>query len=87
MSALKTLFAAAKSMASALTWQLVADTFSAVMGRITWTVVLERLLTRGLVATLRWLKELSTNDVVDETVELIIAMLEEKRLAKVRDRD
>ena len=85
MSALKTLFAAAKSMLSALTWKLVADTFSAVVGRITWTVVLERLLTRGLVATLRWLKELSTNDVVDETVELIIAMLEEKRLARVRE--
>ncbi len=72
-------------LASAFTWQLVKDSFSAVLGRVLWPVVFERLLTRLVVAGLRGLQRLSTNDVVDETVELIITMLEQKRLAKLRE--
>jgi hypothetical protein len=85
MAALKTLFAAGKSIFGALTWKLVADALSAVIGRIGWTVVLERLLTRTLVALLRWIKELSTNDVVDDTVDDIVKQLEGKRLAKASE--
>lgn len=85
MSALKTLFAAGKSIFGALTWKLVSDSLSAVIGRIGWTVVLERLLTRILIASLRWLKGLSTNDVVDETVDDIVKQLQGKRLAKASE--
>jgi hypothetical protein len=74
-----------KTLASAISWQLLQDTATAVLGRIQWTVVLERLLTRLLISLLHWIKRLSTNDVVDETVDLIAAMLEEKRLAKARE--
>ena len=71
-----------RSLLGGLTWKLAGDVTAAVLGRIRWTVVLERLLTRMLVATLRWIKELSTNDVVDETVDDIIEQLKDKRLAK-----
>ncbi len=74
-----------KPLLSALTKDLIADTFQAVLGRVQWAVVLERLLTRLLIAFLRWIKRLSTNDVVDETVDLIAQMLEEKRLVKARE--
>lgn len=74
-----------KTLAGALSWQLLQDTFTAVVGRIDWAVVLERLLTRLIIGLLHWVKRLSTNDVVDETVDLIAAMLEEKRLAKARE--
>jgi hypothetical protein len=74
-----------KALAGALSWQLLQDTLTAVLGRIRWTVVLERLLTRLLIGLLHWIKQLSTNDVVDETVDLIAQMLEQKRLLKARE--
>ncbi len=74
-----------KPLLSALTKDLIVDTFQAVLGRVQWAVVLERLLTRLLIALLRWIKRLSTNDVVDETVDLIAQMLEEKRLVKAKE--
>ena len=74
-----------KSLMSAITGQLIADTARAVLGRIQWPVVLERLLTRAVIAGLRWLARISTNTVVDETVELIATMLEEKKLVKAKE--
>jgi hypothetical protein len=74
-----------KALAGALSWQLLQDTLTAVLGRIRWTVVLERLLTRLLIGLLHWIKQLSTNDVVDETVDLIAQMLEQKRLLKATE--
>ncbi|WP_028294272.1 hypothetical protein [Oceanobacter kriegii] len=79
------LLAIAKPILSALTKDLIIDTVQAVFGRIQWAVVLERLLTRLMISFLRWIQRLSTNDVVDETVELIASMLEEKRLAKAKE--
>lgn len=75
-----------RGLVGGLTWKLIADIISAVLGRINWTVVLERLLTRLLVSVLRWIKELSTNDVFDETVDDIISQLKEKRLAKADEK-
>lgn len=75
-----------RGLVGGLTWKLIADIISAVVGRINWTVVLERLLTRLLVSVLRWIKELSTNDVFDETVDDIISQLKEKRLAKADEK-
>lgn len=71
-----------RSLVGGLTWKLLADAIAALLGRIDWTVVLERFLTRMAISFLRWIETLSTNDVVDETVNDIIAQLKEKRLAK-----
>jgi len=75
-----------RGLIGGLTWKLIADAIAALFGRINWTVVLERLLTRILVSVLRWIKELSTNDVIDETVDDIISQLKEKRLAKADEK-
>jgi hypothetical protein len=68
-----------------MTWQLIADTANAVLGRIQWPIVLERLLTRLTITGLRWIQRLSTNTVVDETIDLIASMLEEKKLIKAKE--
>lgn len=82
---IKALLIVLKPLFLAVTQSLVGDTFKAVWGRIQWTVVLERLLTRLMIGLLLWIRRLSTNDVVDETVDLIAQMLEQKRLAKARE--
>lgn len=45
-----------------------------------WTVILERLLTRTLVACLKWLSRLSTNEVWVDTVNDLLKVLQEKGL-------
>ena len=75
----------ANPLLGAITWKLIADSAAAVLGRIQWTVCLERLLTRLSVHLLRWIAKLSTNDLVDDTVELIINMLEQQRLPKAAE--
>lgn len=82
---MKWLLAIAKPLLSAVTTDLIIDTAQAVLGRIQWPVVFERLLTRLIINGLRWIQRLSTNDVVDETVDLIASMLEQKRLAKAKE--
>jgi hypothetical protein len=84
-AAIKTALGIANPLLGAITWKLIADTAAAVLGRIQWTVVLERLLTRLSVHLLRWIAKLSTNDLVDDTVELIINMLEQQRLPKAAE--
>ncbi len=63
-----------------LLWEIL----QAIMSQITWTVVLERFLTRLLVGTLKWLKELSSNQLVDETIEDILDGLRQKGLREAR---
>tara|TARA_R110002049_G_scaffold309307_2_gene521012 strand:+ start:10722 stop:10997 length:276 start_codon:yes stop_codon:yes gene_type:complete len=58
-----------------ITWALVWETLKAIIGRITWRVVLERFLTRVLVEALKRLKTLSSNRIVDETVDSILLQL------------
>lgn len=79
------LFTIAKPLLSAVTKDLIIDTAQAVLGRVQWAVVLERLLTRLTINGLRWIQRLSTNDIVDETVDLIASMLEQQRLAKAKE--
>lgn len=45
-----------------------------------WAVILERLLTRLLVACLKWLSRLSTNEVWVDTVNDLLKLLKEKGL-------
>lgn len=51
--------------------------------QITWSVILERFATRCVVWGLKTLKTLSTNDVLQETVDDVIASLQGKRLKEV----
>ncbi len=65
-------------------FKLLWEILQAIMSQITWTVVLERFLTRLLVGTLKWLKELSSNQLVDETIEDILDGLRQKGLREAR---
>lgn len=68
-----------------LSWKLVIDILSAILGRIAWPIILERLLTRLVISFLNWLKDTSTNDVTKATVEDIRDQLVKARLPKARE--
>lgn len=51
--------------------------------QITWKIIVERFATRLVVWGLETLKDLSTNDVLQETVDDIIASLQGKGLKEV----
>jgi len=55
----------------------------AILGRVAWTAVFERFYTRLLIYSLKKIQTMSTNDVVDSTVEDIINSLKGKKLAVV----
>ena len=84
----KAIYTGVKAVAfggTGLTTKLVVDVLAAIIGKVMWQVVLERLLTRILVGCLKWLAALTTNEVVTETVKEIIAQLRSKGLAKAGD--
>lgn len=54
--------------------------------QIAWSAILERFLTRLVIWSLEKLKNLSTNDVVEETIEDIIQSLRGKKLKEVPDK-
>ena len=68
-----------------LTWKLVIDTLEAVLGRIKWAVILERLLTRVLVALLDWVASLNTNTLTQETVADLKEQLLKNGLKKAEE--
>lgn len=70
---------------STLTWHLIKDTLHAILRRIAWPIVLERLLTRLIIHSLRSLARLSSNTLVDDTVEHIAAQLEQHQLPKATE--
>ncbi len=51
------------------------------LGKVTWRVVFERFYTRLLIYSLKKIKNMNTNDVIDDTVQDIIDILKGKRLA------
>lgn len=55
----------------------------ATIAKVAWKAVAERFFTRLVIYSLEKLKDLSTNDVVDQTVEDIIDSLRGKRLKVV----
>lgn len=59
---------------------LLKETFLALVAKIAFKTIFERLLTRVIVSSLRKLKDFSDNDVLDETIDDILAMLKGKRL-------
>ncbi|MCR9569961.1 hypothetical protein NB524_06315 [Vibrio alginolyticus] len=55
--------------------------------QIGWKIILERFATRLMVWGLETLKGLSTNDVLQETVDDIIAALQGKRLKEIPQKE
>ena len=55
--------------------------------KITWKVVLERFATRSVVWGLETLKKLTTNDVVQGTVDDVIASLQGKGLKEIPQKE
>jgi len=68
-----------------LTWHLVFDTLAAILGRIAWPIIIERLLTRLIISFLNWLRDITTNDVTQATVEDIRDQLVRARLPKAKE--
>lgn len=57
-----------KALLSGITWKLIADAFAALLGRIDWPIIIERLVTRVVVAGLDKLASMNTNRLLTETV-------------------
>ncbi|WP_375750948.1 hypothetical protein [Vibrio sp. HN007] len=55
--------------------------------RITWKVILERFASRAVIWGLEQLRDLSTNDVIQETVDDVIYSLRGKRLKEIEQRE
>ncbi len=55
--------------------------------QISWTIILERFATRLVVWGLETLKGLSTNDVLQDTVDDVIAALQGKRLKEIPQKE
>jgi len=55
----------------------------AILGKVAWQAVFERFYTRLVIYGLNKIKDMSTNDVVDTTVQDIIDSLKGKRLAVI----
>lgn len=60
-------------------WELITS----LIAKITWEVVLERFATRCVVWGLEKLKTLTTNDVLQDTVDDILVLLQGKRLKEL----
>lgn len=68
-----------------IAYQLIKEIVLGVIGKIAFKAIGERFATRLVIYGLKKLKDYSTNDVVDETVDDIIASLKGKRLKVVED--
>ena len=66
-------------------FNLLKETFLSLIAKIAFRTVAERFMTRLVIYGLQKLKDYSTNDVVDETVQDIIDQLKGKRLKVVDD--
>lgn len=64
---------------------MVKDSFFMITGKIEWRIVVERFLTRVLVLILRWVKGLSSNTLVNSTVEDLLAQMRAHGLAQAYD--
>ena len=68
---------------NALVFKVLKDLLLSVLGKIAFKIVAERFLTRLIIYSLEKLKDYSTNDVIDDTVQDIINQLRGKKLAVV----
>ncbi|WEM43514.1 hypothetical protein PTW35_06910 [Photobacterium sp. DA100] len=63
------------------------DVLKGLFFQIGWKIILERFATRGVVWGLETLKNLTTNDVVQATVDDVIASLQGKRLKEIPQKE
>lgn len=70
-----------------LTVKLFKDALSALLGRIAWNILVERLVTRIVVAGLRKLQSMTTNRLVKQTVDDILNQLQADGLKKANELD
>lgn len=59
---------------------VLKETLLALVAKVAWKAVAERFLTRLVIYGLEKLRDMSTNDVVDQTVTDVIESLKGKRL-------
>ncbi len=75
------------SFMSTIVLKTVWEIIKGLLLKISWKVVLERFASRAVIWGLECLKGLSTNDVVQETVDDVIASLRGKRLLEIDQRE
>lgn len=61
-------------------WLVLKETLLAMVAKVAWKAVAERFLTRLVIYGLEKLRDMSTNDVLQTTVNDIITSLQGKRL-------
>lgn len=66
-------------------FNLLKETTLSILGKVAWRAIFERLYTRLVIYSLNKIKNMSSNDVVDETIEDILNSLKGKRLKVVDD--
>lgn len=71
-------------MSTAIILKFLTETVKALFFKIAWQVVIERFFTRLVVHGLRKLAKMSSNDLVDETVDDLLAQLNKKRLPEAK---
>lgn len=65
---------------------LIKELFLSIIGKIAFKAILERFFTRMLIYSLEKLKDMSTNTVVDETIDDVIKSLSGKGLVVIEER-
>lgn len=70
-----------------LTLKLFKDALSALLGRIKWGIIVERLVTRIVVAGLRKLQNMTSNRLVKQTVDDFLNQLQADGLKKANEPD
>lgn len=63
---------------------LIWEILQALFAKISWKIVLERFLTRLVVELLKWLRDLSSNQLVNTTLEDILNELRGKGLREAK---
>jgi hypothetical protein len=62
---------------------MLLETTKIIIGKVGWSAVFERFYTRLVIYGLNKIKSMTTNDVIDDTVQDIINQLKGKRLKVV----
>lgn len=66
---------------------MVLDTLKAMVLKLDWKIVIERVLSRIIVVALKWVKGLSTNEVSEEVADSIMSQMRDKGLVKAYDKE
>ena len=67
-----------------IVWKLLAETVMAMLGRIDWKVVIERLVSRCISKGLRWFEESDSNSLAVGTAADVLRQLKRKDLPHIK---